>query len=250
MLTEQHMINLLTFYKFNLPLCSPQYEELKCQEILLDIEKLFLYNNHEIQFQKEQKGDYIFTRGTTQDCKIDIAFHKNDTNYFLPKFQFDLSVEKGFSRELLIGIMKIFESIGFHEYICVFQNKPNFLNSFECVTLTDLEKNFKSYSYIELEQFLSNTPKEYFEDKLKENQHIEKSFFYMLYICFVFYKNISQSENMQQEIDELLGGDTHQIYKGHLQLSQTKLSVLENMNIVYFKKYNAMLEQLFQVIKK
>jgi hypothetical protein len=99
------------------------------------------------------------------------------------------------------------------EYICLFQDKPEFLQHFEVNTLFNLEQNFQKYNYDNLKQFIETTDKDYIDYKLKENKVIRNSFYYMIFLCFIFYKNMTESEKNIFKIDCLLQEDIFEIYK-------------------------------------
>jgi hypothetical protein len=70
----------------------------------------------------------------------------------------------------------------------------------------------------------------------------------MIFLCFIFYKNISESEKNILKIDNLLEEEIFEVYKWNLDLGKTRLIELENISITNFKKYQTMLDKLFQLI--
>lgn len=242
------MKNILTIYKFNFPFYEPSFEYIKCREIISDLKRLFQYHEINISEDKKINWDYILTNIKFKGWEINIAFHDENSNYFIPKFQFDLYVNDDFTEKIYIEIIKIFETIWFQEYICLFQEKPEFLQHFEINTLSDLEQNFQNYNYEKLREFIETTDKDYIDYKLRENKIIRNSFYYMIFLCFIFYKNINESEKNILKIDKLLQGDIFEVYKWNLDLGKTRLIESENISISNFKKYQSMLDKLFELI--
>lgn len=242
------MKNILTIYKFNFPFFEPSFEHIKCREIISDLKRLFQYNEISISDEKKINWDYIITNIKFKWGEINIMFHDENTNYFIPKFQFDLYVNDNFTEKIYIEIIKIFETIWFQEYICLFQDKPEFLQHFEVNTLKNLEINFHNYNYRNLKEFIETTDKDYIDYKLRDNKVIRNSFYYMIFLCFVFYKNINESEKNILKIDELLQEDIFEAYKWSLDLGKTRLIESENISISNFKKYQSMLDKLFELI--
>ena len=242
------MKNILTVYKFNFPFFDSIYEKTKCEAIILDINQLLIYENISISVVTEQKKDYLISSIKFKWWEINILFHYKNTNYFIPKFQFDLYVEFEIDEKLFINFIEIFETIWFSEYIFVFQNKPNFVEGFDLITLRSLEQNFKDYNYENLIIFLKKFNKKYIDDRLRENRIVRNSFYYMIYVCFIFYKNLVDSEEKIWEINDLLDDNIFDIYKENLILTKTRLIELENITLVNFRKYKNMLDELFNLI--
>jgi hypothetical protein len=244
------MNNILTIYKFNFPFYDISFENIKAREIISDLKRLFQYNDILISATKEVKWDYIYTNIIFTWWEINIIFHDDNINYFIPKFQFDLSVNEDFRENIYIEIIKIFETIWFQEYICLFQKEPKFLEHFEVNTLKNLELNFEKYNFENLSNFITTTDKDYIDYKLKENKLIRNSFYYMIFLCYIFYRNMTESEKNILKIDKLLQQEIFELYKWNLDLGKTRLIELENISIINFKKYQAMLDKLFELIWK
>jgi hypothetical protein len=159
-------------------------------------------------------------------------------------------VNEDFRENIYIEIIKIFETIWFQEYICLFQKEPKFLEHFEVNTLKNLELNFEKYNFENLSNFITTTDKDYIDYKLKENKLIRNSFYYMIFLCYIFYRNMTESEKNILKIDKLLQQEIFELYKWNLDLGKTRLIELENISIINFKKYQAMLDKLFELIWK
>ena len=131
----------------------------------------------------------------------------------------------------------------------MFQDKPEFLNDFDLFTLKDLELNFKNYNYNNLKIFLETCDKDYIDERLRENKIIRNCFYYMIYVCFIFYKNLIDSEDKIEEINLLLKDNMFQIYKENLNLGKLRLIEIENITLLNFRKYKMMLDELFSLIR-
>ena len=244
------MKNILTVYKFNFPFLFNNFEEMKYKAIVSDLKQLLLYN--EIFKSTSQKNKKWYEKLSINFIwwKIEIIYYSNNDLYFIPQFQIDLFVTDSINSNLLEDVIKIFETVWLNEYIFNTIWYEEIYDIFDNIlTVNSLEKNFKKYNYSSLEQFLKTTEKNYVDDRLNENKLIRDSFYYMIYLCFLCFKNSHDSEKNINEIEKLLWTKTFDLYKWNLELWKTRLSYLNELNLSYFKKYKLMLDKLFSLLK-
>jgi hypothetical protein len=83
------------------------------------------------------------------------------------------------------------------------------------------------------------------EDKLDNNKEIKYSFYYLMYLSYIFYKNYINSEEEIKVLEEIINKEDRVEFKNNLIFSEIKLESLYDLNLVTFKKYKLMLDQLF-----
>lgn len=242
------MKNILTIYKFNFPFFDNIYERMKARSIISDMKELFLY--YDVKFIKEEtkKWNYIITTLKFWGNSIKTIYHDDNENYFIPKYQFDLYVNENIDDNIYIWILKIFETMWLNEYIFDFENYPSFYKNFDILKLIDLEKNFKNYNYKNLKDFIENTDPKYIDDRLRENKIIRNCFYYLLFICFIFYRNLREADENIKQINTLIDQDIFDLYKANLDLWKIRLVEIEDISLVNFKKYKIMIDKLFKLI--
>ena len=81
------------------------------------------------------------------------------------------------------------------------------------ITANVLEQDFKSFNEKKIENFLTSSNKEYMNETLKNHYKIRNSFTFLIYICFVFYKNNIYLKQELQELTSVEKKVIHQEYK-------------------------------------
>jgi len=243
------MRNILTIYKFNFPFLYNIFEEVKYKAIVSDLKQLLLYDDI-FETVIEDKGDYSnilnikFRWGY-----VKIVYYFKDNHYFIPRFQLDLFFTENIDEKLVNNILKVFETMWFEEYIFETIWLDEIYSKFDILTVWKLERNFKNYNYDYFEKFLKNTEKRYIDSSIKENKVVRNSFLYLTYLCYIFFKNSLNSEKNIKRIKLLLWDNIYSVYSWNLELWKTRLDYLNELNIVYFKKYKYILDKIFNLFK-
>ena len=243
------MKNIISIYKFNFPFLLNSFEEAKYSAIISDLHHLLLYNEVLLDIKKTTQDKYESIEFEIKNASVKTIYYSNNDVYFLPKFQLELFVENNIDENIIRDIFKIFETVGLKEYIFEIDWYENISKNHSLITPNILEQYFSQYSETQLENFLKNTDKKYIDEGIKENEIIRNSFYYLIYICYLFFRNIHDSDKNIQEINSSLWEKIPDIYKWSLALWKQRLKHINNLNSLHFKKYKYMLDRLFSILK-
>ena len=111
-------------------------------------------------------------------------------------------------------------------------------------------KYIKKFNEIKLSNFLKNINNDYLKEELKENNILFYSFTYLIYRCFIFYKNSTSIKNAKNELGNINPDNLNIEYLSVIELSKTRLEHLDDINLVTFKKYKNMLDKFFSILDK
>lgn len=243
------MQNILTIYKFNFPFLDEEFEKAKynsiCDDIKDELMYLELYLSKEINNNKNYETHNIkFKWGN-----INIVYKKNNNWYFIPKFELNLYIDKANNTRVINDIIDSIVWLWLDDYIFDLFCEKNIQNIDSLVKNSNIKNYFDEYTENKLEKFLKNIDKNFLEDQLNNNKEIKYSFYYLMYLSYVFYKNYINSEKEIKVLEEIINKEDRIEFKNNLILSEIKLEDLHDLNLVTFKKYKLMLDNLFELLK-
>jgi len=243
------MKNILTIYKFNFPFLYNNFEEVKYKAIVSDLKQLLLYDGsfEKISIKNSKSSEVLDIKFKWWNIKI--VYYFDNEYYFVPRFQLDLFFNKNINELLVENILKVFETMWFKEYIFETIWLEKIYIKYNVLTIFKLEQNFKKYNHKSFELFLKTTSKNYIDNSIRENKVIRNSFFYLIYLCYIFFINSHNSEKNILKINKLLWDHIYDVYSWNLQLWKTRLDYLNELNIVYFEKYKKTLDKVFELFK-
>jgi len=242
------MINYLNIYKFSFPFIKEKYEEVLFESIFSDFNELFIYEEILESIKREETENIKKVILFFKFWKIELLFNKND-DYYIPKFQLNLFFKDKVNNYLVTKIVNIIETFWLKNYIFDYDEFTlTNLKNYNIINIKFLENNFKLYNEKQLNNFLTKVNKDYLEEKLKENKIIFYSFIYLIYRCFIFYKNYTDLKNIKNDLHKLEWKNLNIEYLSIIKLSETRVDYLDDINFITFKKYKKMLDQFFDLL--
>ncbi len=242
------MINYLNIYKFSFPFIKEKYEEVLFESIFSDFNELFIYEEILESIKREETENIKIVILFFKFWKIELLFNKND-DYYIPKFQLNLFFKDKVNNYLVTKIVNIIETFWLKNYIFDYDEFTlTNLKNYNIINIKFLENNFKLYNEKQLNNFLTKVNKDYLEEKLKENKIIFYSFIYLIYRCFIFYKNYTDLKNIKNDLHKLEWKNLNIEYLSIIKLSETRVDYLDDINFITFKKYKKMLDQFFDLL--
>jgi len=243
------MINYLSIYKFSFPFIEYKYERTLFFESVNDFEKLLKYNDLYLKTINKETKIYKIKIIKFSWWTIEVYLNKENT-YYIPKYQFELFFDKEINSILIQNIIKIFVTFWIKNYIFDFsKNIEKYINNKNIVTETILQKDFESFGEKKIIRFLKTVNHAYISEKLKSNTQIRNSFNFLIYKCFLFYKNYINSEKQINEILDLEKSNITTEYSWVIKLSLKRLEYINNINLHTFKKYNLIIDNFFDLLK-
>lgn len=268
------MQKLLTIYKFNFPFIIEEFEEIKYDSILEDLEKLFLYEEEFKSKKTTTQSNFTTTTFKLKNYKAEIITYKqtkhpstkgfnplnnkvfnskdniNKNNYFIPRLKFNFYSTKESNKQILKSIFEIFISTWRNNYIFDYNEKEiSFKNTDQILTPNILKISLDKYSSTYLSNFLKNTPKEYIWDNIMNNKILRNSFYYIIYLCFEFYDNLLKTKDWKKEINNILRKQNKIENSFILKLSEKRLNIIEKDLLTNFINYKKILDTLFSLLK-
>lgn len=241
------MINYLNIYKFSFPFIKEKYEEVLFESIFSDFNELFIYEEILESIKREETENIKIIILFFKFWKIELLFNKNN-DYYIPKFQLNLFFKDKVNNYLVTKIVNIIETFWLKNYIFDYDEFTlTNLKNYNIINIKYLENNFKLYNEKQLNNFLTKVNRDYLEEKLKENKIIFYSFIYLIYRCFIFYKNYTDLKNIKNDLHKLEWKNLNIEYLSIIKLSETRVDYLDDINFVTFKKYKKMLDQFFDL---
>jgi hypothetical protein len=248
-LNNVSMIHSLSVYKFRFPFIEYKYEQAICRESISDFKKMLMYKGIYLNTIVEKIDSYTNTvvYFIWWECQF---YFNNKEVYYIPKYQCELYFDNISEPPLIKDIIKIFSTLGLHNYIFDYSNEVKvYMDNKNIITPEKLQESFILFNEEKIEEFLWWTHIKYLSETLKNNKQISSSFLCMIYNCYNFYQNYKKSEKQLKEMEEMKKIITNQEYSGMLELSSQRLKHINNINIVTFKKYSQILDSFFSLLR-
>ncbi len=244
------MKNILSVYKFNFPFISPKNEKTKYKTVLEEIRKLLVYEKIFIWKEKYKRDGYEIVVFNFDKGYIKIIYNPNNSDYFLPTFNLELFYEDTLTKSFLEDFCYIFYSIDYQNYIFEFISEKIKITNSKIICIKDLYNSFKTYNYNKLDKLIKATDKDYLDDKLQENIVIRNAFLYMIFMCFVLYKNILIAKEEINWLKDFIWKKIDSVYISEMSLSKKRLESISDSSLNVFKKYKLFLDNLFMLFSE
>lgn len=242
------MQNILNIYKFSFPFIEYKYEKAKFLESISDVEHFLMYDWKYLKTHKKDWKWSFFRRIQFVWWSVDVTL-KQYRNFYVPTYQFEVFFEDEIDKKVLKNIVKIFVTLGIKDYIFDYRKDLELeLNHRDIITNKSLQKDFKKFNEKKMRNFLEWFNNTYAYEKLKGDREIQNSVTYMIYICFIFYKNHVHLKNELEELSSLESKNIHSAYKWIINVNIKRLELIDDIGIYNFKKYNKMLDRFFSLL--
>ena len=246
------MQNILTVYKFDLPFIEryAEFSVFKSINETLREELHYLWLTKQI-FWKESYKYNIMDIYELKNWEINVIFLKERTDYFLPWIEINLYVDNKITEKdknnIIKSIIKSIEWLWLDNYIFDFAEKNTFIKEYDLITVDILKKKFLNFSLKKIKDFLLSADLNYLEYQLSYNRDIKYSFYYLIYILYIFYENNTKILEQNDYIQNIWRKDIKLEFKNNIEYSRIKLNHLHNLNLNIFKKYKTMLDNFFKI---
>ena len=266
------MLNIATIYRFYTPFLDIDNEKNNLTWVYKKIKKSLKLEWINFKIVKKAQEKYFKFSLVFQDniWKIDFYYINRlyKEEYFLPIFKMDIYLDNKFllnnstkKRTVLFlnNIFECFDWLNEKEYLIDINNNIYFkewffwFKKFPDYDFRDLEyvrKDFESRNWIKmLEEFITKLQKWDFI-LTKENSNKYHAFYwillYFLYLVYIMHLNIIKTSKTVKELEDL--GDKIQ-NDWHIKLLRTRLKVVDDLNLVTYKRYKERLEIFFNLLK-
>jgi len=266
------MLNLATIYRFYTPFLDIEKEKKNLWGVLKKIEKSLVFDWVNFKKETEEQEKYFKISLEFQDnmWKIDVYYLKKllPEQYFLPIFKMDIYLHSKFMQSnetkkraimFLNNIFECFDWLTEKEYlidlnrnlyyksgIFSFKKYPNY----DFRDLEDVRKKFESRNWVKmLEEFIKKLQTWDFI-LTRENSNKYHSFYWMLlyflYLVYIMHLNIIKTSKTVKELEDLWDKMQN---NGHIKLMKKRLKIVDDLNLVTYKRYKERLEIFFNLLK-
>ncbi len=247
------MDHIFSIFKFKTPFFSLEQEK-------TNLEKLYEKTKEFLDFQwilykVTIKNDDFFKNYhfVCDDFLFIISVSKNINTYHLPLIKFYLYSSKSFylSHNIHYFCSLYFEIFdGLREKSFLLDINKEILTfdalQYDFATFDSFIEKYKSQKeiYTFLKKYISWKTQIWQKDFLQ----IEEIFLYFLYLVYNMFQNLSELQTQKAKNKTILETQkTNELLIKNLELSQNRLSHMEDMSMVAFKKYITMLDAFYKL---
>ena len=242
------MKNVLNIYKFSFPFIEYRYERAIFIESISDIERSLKYEGIYIKTYKKNSDASQFRKIHFIWWCIEVTL-RNSRDFYVPSYQLSVYFNDIVNDKVLSNLIEIFTTFKIQNYVFEYwEAKETLMRYKNIITTNVLEQDFKSFNEKKIKKFLTTSNKKYINETLKNHYKIRNSFTFLIYICFVFYKNNIYLEQELQELTSVEKKVIHQEYKWLIHLNITRLENIDAIWTNSFKKYNKILSNFFKLL--
>ncbi len=243
------MKNIITVYKLNLPfLENSKYDSSKCNSIIEEIRKTMIYNEIFIMIKSKKEELFEITNLEFKTWYIRIIKFNNVDNYSLPSFQIDIFCDWNIGNEFLNDFFSIFNTSWLDEYIFDLISDELNIKKYKILTISILKNDFDYFSEKALEIFFKKVDKNYVDKYLEENKIIRNNLYYLIYLNYCLFKNISWNKEEIKKLEKIIWTNISDDLVSEFKLTQNRLLNLQGENIKVFEKYREMIYYFINLI--
>ena len=243
------MQNRVSIYKFHFPFLESQYENTKKESFISNIREFLLYEelSPKVWKQKKWEMEYItleFLWGRFE------FFYYDSKDYFIPIFQCQFFLDENnlwWEEKIIHKLLNITRTLGKQDYIYDIDLKNISHRKEDILTTQNIQKSFSKIDISNIQNFIENVEKKNMQEYLQTYFDIKFSLMYMMYLCYIFYYNMVQIHQQKKDLEECTWKSSFVVEDLQLNAAHLRLSHLQDMNMVQFKKYFDMLQTFFQL---
>ncbi|MBS8122377.1 hypothetical protein [Candidatus Vampirococcus lugosii] len=243
------MINILSVYRFPLPIENRNFELAKKDSILKNFKFNLLYKLIKFEeFNYDLKNTNINIISFDK-FRIEFIF-SNSKNYIIPSIQINLYSDNldDFVKEIIKNLIDSINSFGNNQFFFEIEDRINFYQN-QILTIQDIEKDFNKIDKDKFQKIIEPKDRIFLLEKIDMENDIKNFFIFLIYIAYIININnknaTEQIDNINNQLDLL----KNNIYKNNLIFSKERLQHINNIQIVRTREYLNYLDNFFSLLK-